>query len=526
MPFSHDGVFFKDYDIWAKPLPEETVSDLARRCGIMIDQPCGGCGSCGKCGVLVDGVYALACQTMAVAGMQITMPNCPDKMQILESAEGMMQGQALKCGKVGAALDIGTTTLVLYLVDCAGGDILAVSSSINPQTAFGADVISRISYIETNEDGLQRLRGVLINKINIMLDDVLQKASLHRGQVSAMVVAGNTTMEHIFAGVSPAAIGRAPFKPVFSDSIIIAPQDAGINLGGGTMIRLLPNISGFVGGDIVSGILYSKMAESDKLSLLVDIGTNNEMVLGSRDFLLCCSAAAGPALEGAKISQGMRAAPGAVDSVVSRNGDLHVTTIDNVPARGICGSGLVDAVAELFRNGVIAPSGKFTKAEKISSEPLRKRLSGSKASEMFYTLVNSNGHAIGLTQQDIREVQLAKGAIAAGIEIMLEEAGMSLRDIDRVFVAGAFGNYLNFVNAIELGILPNVPEGKITALGNSAGLGACQLLCGEDCWADVSCLSATARHIELAEHPRFQEVFVRSLSFNSIEKPDRETRPQ
>ena len=531
-------LIFVNKNVECEAFLNETIASLAQKCGVNIDQPCGGTGSCGKCRIMIEGPvadptdkdkavfseeelnkgYRLACITQALPGMKVTLLDENEKSaKILEGINVLQDDSpADLSSELGIAVDIGTTTVVAYLVDLKGG-LLAVTSSINPQVAFGADVISRISYCERESDNLNKMQISIINQINKMIDEVVRSAGVNKSQIKEIVVAGNTTMEHIFAGCSPTSIGRAPFLPLFYSGPELIASDLGLSLKSDVKVRLLPNISGFIGGDIVAGIVYSKMTEKKELSLLLDIGTNNEMVLGNKDFLYCTSAAAGPALEGAKITQGMRAANGAIDSVAISGNDLTVTVIGNIPAKGICGSGLVDAVAEMLKSGVITKSGKFNKPENLDNSKLATRLRGTKASEMTFTLFEKteedNEYNVSLRQKDVREVQLAKGAIATGIELLLKETGHSINDIDNIYIAGAFGNYLNFEKAIKIGILPEIQREKIYALGNSAGLGACSFLSEENLWEKAKVVMEKAKLLELPTHKDFQDAFVRNLSF-------------
>lgn len=525
-------------------LENETIGELALRTGLYIDQPCGGKGLCGKCKVIVEDVVPepterekrilsetelssgirLACQTKALPGMSIRFPDQKsDQIQVLETfseCTSSVKPSSLPTDPVGIAIDIGTTTIVVYVVDIERRKQLSVISGINPQVAYGADVISRISHVENKRNGLEELQKCLIKQINQLIRDVLDRIGTLRTEVACVVVAANSTMEHIFAGISPSNIGRAPFEPQFYESLEFRASEIGIEVDGDTVVKLMPNISGFVGGDIIAGMLYCEMLRSDALSLLVDIGTNNEMVLGNRELSICCSAAAGPALEGAKISMGMRAAPGAIDRVEIIDGEVQVRIIGGISPVGICGSGLVDAVAELIRTGVITRSGRFAKSEDIVDKKLAARLKGSRGKGSYFVLVEASEDGkdpqVVLTQKDIREVQLAKGAIATGVHLLLETSGKKLEDIKRVFVAGAFGNYIDIENAVKISILPNVLTDRICPIGNSSGLGACMMLNDPGLWTKAEELRKKTKHIELANHKDFQDIFISNLPLGEI----------
>lgn len=521
--------------VCAEIKPGDTIASVAARNEVFIDQPCAGRGNCGKCRVwidknaphptdtekrliseqeLIDGIR-LACQAQAIPGMEVRILNkVSQPVQILDSVKAKNHHEkSVGQANFAIALDIGTTTLVAYLVDKLTGDVVEAVSSMNPQAAFGADVISRISSINDNPSNLFKMQHSLVSEINTMLAKLFMHDRLRRGGVDVVVAAGNSTMEHILAGVSPACIGKAPFSPSFYDAPKLKTSEIGINIKNDPELQLIPNISGFVGGDIVSGVAYSGMARSKKISLFIDIGTNNEMVLGNSERMLCCSAAAGPALEGAKISCGMRAAAGAIEKAWFEEGDIKIKTVYDAPVKGVCGSGLVDIVAFMIGEGIIGRSGKFVNLEEISDPRLAKRLIGTKASERQFALAESRGRLIGITQKDIREFQLAKAAIATGIELMLAESGHTIKNVDNIYLAGAFGNYLNVNNAIKAGILPDVPVDKIIPIGNSSGLGACRLAVDDCIWKQVEYIRQNTSHIELATHKDFQNKFIKNILF-------------
>jgi len=514
----------------AEPREGETLGELMARCGAPLDQPCGGRGTCGKCRVKVTGVVPectdgerlllsdeeiragirLACVTRAERGMTVERVDADPCGAKTPAGSAHSQARGVGRAEYAVAVDIGTTTLVAYLVNKSAAATTAVSSSANPQSAYGADVISRISFASESEEGLSILKAKVVGAINRLIFNLQRSASVSEEEISEVVISANATMEHLFAGVSPKSIGRAPFEPMFKTFPILTASHMNLALLPRTPVALMPNISGFVGGDVTAGIVYTGMAKREELSLLVDIGTNNEMVLGCRDFLLCCSAAAGPALEGAMISQGMCAAGGAVDHVKSENGRLTVSTVDGTPAVGVCGSGLVDAVGVLLDEKVINASGKFAKALPEGTD-FSARL---EADKKRFLLSRGKRGGVYITQKDIRKVQLAKSAIATGVELMLEEAGKSVGDIARVYVAGSFGNYITVENAMRIGILPRIAREKITSVGNSSGLGAIEFIIRPELWKEALAVAKGARHIELATHRDFQRTFVKNLSFD------------
>lgn len=537
---NREEAYISDTEQWSDIRPGETVGELFLRKGIYIDQPCGGTGLCGKCRVIIEGAvpeptskekklfteedlssgHRLACQAKALPGMTVRVPKQSSaEIKILDTFQdaGAHSAPPGSHDGGGIAIDIGTTTIAAYFVDISTGKTIAAASAINPQTAFGADVISRISYIGDDSGRLEELQKAVVGQTNALIKELGSKTGRFLSAQDKIIIAGNTTMEHILAGVSPESIGRAPFKPQFFSVPEYDALELGIEAEKGVKVKLLPNIYGFVGGDIVSGIIYTGMHRSEELSLLIDIGTNNEIVLGSNEFMFCCSAAAGPALEGAKIKMGMRAAPGAIDSVRTNGTELKITTISDMPPVGICGSGLVDAISELLKAGVITQSGRFASQENITSEKIAQRLTGTTVKDASFALALEGEYGdnpeVSVTQKDIREIQLAKGAIAAGVKILLDVAGKELYDVKKVFLAGAFGNYIDVENAVRLSILPDLPRERIQPVGNSSGAGACLMLMDPLLLEAAEGLIDRVKHIELAGHKDFQDIFVGNMTF-------------
>lgn len=414
----------------------------------------------------------------------------------------------------GVAIDIGTTSLVIWLVDLVTGAVIDRISGLNPQTSFGADVVSRITYGQRTPDGLRILKDSILDSLNEMIGALTGRNHIPPAYIYCAAVAGNTCMEHIFLGLDPASIGRSPYLPVTRILPPLRADSVGLGINSEGVVHMVPNISGYVGGDITAGIEASGMSSGSDITLLVDIGTNNEIVLGNSDFLITCSAAAGPALEGARIDHGMRASQGAVEKVSFDGNEIRLGIIGDSDPQGICGSGLVDLVAEMLRTGVIEKSGKID--ESVGDENLKQRLARTPKGMRQFRFWNSSGpnaQDLVFSQKDIREVQLAKGAIATGIEILLERTGLKLDDLDRVLVAGAFGNYLNRENAISIGILPDVPVEKIEYIGNSAVLGAYHALISREDYRHMERLAKQTEYVELSSLKNFQQLFLSNLSF-------------
>lgn len=414
----------------------------------------------------------------------------------------------------GAAIDIGTTTLVCYLIDLQNGTRMDVLSDLNPQVRFGDDVISRISFAERDPEGLAKLHRVLLESLNRLLHHLSLQNGLTSKEIRHVVVASNTCMQHLFLGVSPSGMGRSPFIPTYRRFPHFSASEVGLQIHPEGRISCLPNISAYVGSDIVAGISVTKMDQSKSISLLVDIGTNNEIVLGNRDFLFACSAAAGPAFEGARIRCGMRGSVGAIERVSLTKNGIHYSVIGGGRPRGLCGSGLVDLVAEMLRGGLIEPSGRMVCKE---DSPFFSRFGKDPQEGLFFSVTDAIGDekSVILTQKDVREVQLAKGAISAGIDLLLEKASLRLEDVETLFIAGAFGNYLDKEKAKAIGLLPPIPSEKILSIGNSAGNGACRALLDREEFKRMEEICKKTQVIELSVEKDFQSHFLKALPFPS-----------
>jgi len=416
----------------------------------------------------------------------------------------------------GLAVDIGTTTVVAVLVDLLSGETLAAASATNSQNAFGADVIARIEYAGSHPRGLSQLQHRVVQVINRLIAGLTRMTGVAAEEIYQVAVAGNTTMNHLFLGLDPAALAPSPFIPVATRFAPVAAGELGLAVASFAPVHVLPNIAGYVGGDTAGVIIATGIDREPGIHLAVDIGTNGEMVLAVDGRLLACSAAAGPAFEGAQIRHGMRAAAGAIEGV-RVDGDVHLRVIGDVPARGICGSGLVDAVSELLRAGIIDSGGRMMTRDSARGLPaaLRDRLGGDEGGGFFVlaSREDTGGKAVVLTQKDVRELQLAKAAIRAGIEILLAEEGLTAGNIDRVLLAGAFGSYIDKAGALALGLLPPVPPERIVSVGNAAGAGARLAVLSAEARRRAVALAREVRHVELSARPDFQERFIDCLSF-------------
>jgi len=418
----------------------------------------------------------------------------------------------------GIAVDLGTTTIVGTLFDLATGEEKAVSSMMNPQVGFGDDVISRISRVRENYGALLEIQQAALKAVNSVIHRLGEEAGLDVRHVYEIVIAGNSTMQQIFCGLDPSALGEVPFVQTFDGALTIPAQALGLAVNPGGEVFVFPQIGGFVGGDTVAGMLAARMDHVQKPTLLVDIGTNGEIVLAHDGKLQATSTAAGPAFEGARIVQGMRATAGAIEKVMIGD-DVLVNVIGNTRPVGLCGTALIDAVAELLRKGVIDETGRVLSHDETPAElpdRLRSRLIAMDGQTHFLLVLaeeSASGQPIYLWQKDVRELQLATGAIRAGINILLRRVGLEADDLGSVLLAGAFGNFIRRSNARRIGLLPQIPCGRIHFIGNAASLGAKLALLSADEWDRAECLRRKTEHVDLSLDPEFQMEFGMAMMF-------------
>jgi uncharacterized 2Fe-2S/4Fe-4S cluster protein (DUF4445 family) len=422
----------------------------------------------------------------------------------------------------GIAFDIGTTTIVGSLLDLKTATVLAVAAATNPQNIYGADVISRITHASREKNGLKQLQDKVIEAANKIIKDLLRQTKVARDRVYEVVAVGNTTMSHLFMGIDPTYLAPAPFIPAYSRALEVEASELGLSINPSGRVTFLPNIAGYVGSDTVGVILATDMDQRSDTCAAIDIGTNGELVLAVGGRLMACSTAAGPAFEGAQIKHGMRAAAGAIEACDFIENDIKLRMIDDAPACGICGSGLIDAAAALLNAGLIEPSGRFVNPEENPDkvpDHFKKRMRRGQGGFEFILVPGSeseSGEDIVLSQADLRELQLAKGAIYAGLMILLKEAGITANDLDRVMLAGAFGNYVRKESALTIGLLPQLPPEKISAVGNAAGDGSRMALASKTVRERALSLPEKVEHLELSTRPDFQDIFVDALSFGKI----------
>jgi len=421
------------------------------------------------------------------------------------------QGQSE--GLYALAVDIGTTTIVAYLVNLLSGRVIGSVAGLNTQKSFGADVISRIEYIGDDPEKLSQLQQKIIVQIESLAIGLMEKSGIGENELCAVYAAGNTTMMHIIQGLNPRTIARAPFIPVSTESMILTPSDIGSSLPENLRFVMLPSLSGYIGADIIAGILSTGMAESEDLSLLVDIGTNGEIALGNREKLISCSTAAGPAFEGANIMCGVGGVPGAVSSFKAEGAGFSWETIENKPPSGICGSGIIDLTAYLLQSGLADYTGRLQdESDWGDTPPPQSDFLKEEEGEMRFVWGEEH-KTIFFGQKDLREVQLAKGAIAAGIITLVKETGSSLGDIKNVYLAGGFGSYLDHENALAIGLLPEELRGKITSVGNSCGAGVLRCALSKDEMQKGEIIKKRIKYIELSSSKGFQDEYMMNMYF-------------
>ena len=402
-------------------------------------------------------------------------------------------------GLYGVAVDIGTTTLATYLMDLRTGAELAVASSLNPQKPYGDDVISRSDYARSG--GLDVLQQIVAAEINRLVVELCAQANINSRDIYLMTLAGNTVMMHLFAGVSPENIALSPFIPAWTGSMDFCAAELGLELNPEAVATVLPCVAGYVGADTVAAMLAAGVREDGDTTLLIDIGTNGEIALSASGRLFACSTAAGPAFEGAHISSGMGGVSGAINKA-KVDSQVRYSTIGNTQAKGICGSGLLDLISGFLENGAIDDTGRIDP----DSAPDWLQISDS-------GLPVDSDKGIFITKRDIREVQLAKGAIAAGVEVLINEAGIKVSDIQHVYLAGGFGSFMDKRSACRVGLIPMELLNRTSAIGNGSGAGAKAALLSCDAMREAERLSHVVRYVELSARKDFQDAFMDKMMF-------------
>ncbi|MBM4143541.1 MAG: DUF4445 domain-containing protein [Lentisphaerae bacterium] len=418
----------------------------------------------------------------------------------------------------GAAFDMGTTTVVGTLFSLADGRECGVASRVNPQVPFGDDVLSRIRRVREEHSALAQLQELIVEAINGILETLCEEAGVSPADVYDVSAAGNSTMQQILCGLDPSALGEVPFVQVFDRAQAFPAARLGLKTNPGARLYVFPQIGGFVGGDTVAGMVAARLDRWDRPVLFVDIGTNGEIVVARDGEMLAASTAAGPAFEGARIRQGMRAAAGAIEKVIVGD-DVVLNVIGNVKPAGLCGTALIDAAAGLLRRGILDATGRILSAEEAPAglpAALRARLVAEDGATRFVLVRaehSATGQDISLWPRDVRELQLAAGAIRAGINLLLKRAGLTPGDLGAVLLAGAFGNFIRRSNARRIGMLPQIPCDRIRFIGNAASLGAKLVLLSADERRYASEMRDRTRHVDLSREPGFQSEFAEAMLY-------------
>ncbi len=529
--------------------PGATIMECLVSAGFLLRADCGGHGRCGKCLVQVNGPaesgltpfddaeanligeseralgYRLACRARVVGPVSI---NIPLESRLAEEVVGKgplfpTQPEAFRKPPArdlpdawGVAVDIGTTTLAVYLCDLIRPGVIFSTAVRNPQSIFGDDVISRIDAVRQDPSSLSRMQKMAASAIDWAVSALCRQAGLEAGRISEMVCVGNSIMLHLILGEDPSPIGVSPYTPRFLEAKELPAGAVGLRFCKNARLRTLPLISGYLGADIVSAALAVDLENTAPGTLLVDVGTNGEIILSTRNGFSATSCATGPALEGAAIHHGMQATSGAIDSVrfVPEKSRLEYTTIQRgkglrKPPAGICGSGVISIAAELLRAGIIQNSGRLNPAFK--SDLLRPGENGIPEYVIVPEDASGPGRAIAFTQADVRAVQLAKGALRAGIDLLCRGGG--LQRPSRILLAGAFGSYINRSDALQIGMFPEMDPAEIEVVGNAAGAGAVLALLSEEYFMRASEIARKTRVLDLGSHAEFQKTFIDALSF-------------
>jgi uncharacterized 2Fe-2S/4Fe-4S cluster protein (DUF4445 family) len=501
------------------------ILDAARSLGLHINSECGGRGTCGKCLVFVEPTpdpsdsdiehigdldlkkgLRLACAHGIDDNTRIVIKQAATSAKILtEGSICLSQWEIDEDieNKKGIAIDLGTTTIVAYLLDLRKGVQIGHAASVNPQVIYGEDVMSRITYATTEINGAQKLRDAILGKIDELILQLSSNAHVEIKDIRRLSFVGNPAMHHLLLGLDTNSLGKAPYEPVIKNALNKSGKELGLRTTIKAHAYLAPNIAGFVGGDTAGFILSQRLDSIERIVLGIDIGTNGEIVLSVRGELFCCSAAAGSAFEGATIKHGMRGQEGAIEHLSISNPEEapQIFVIGNTAPRGFCGSGIVDIVAELRKSGIVEPGGKMLESARVIESQGEKAYAIAKPGE------HNSEHLLVFTQNDIRQVQLAKGAILAGVSILMESARISIAEIDAILLAGAFGNYIDPKHALAIGLLPPVGIEKVVPVGNAAGEGAKRMLLSHKERALIESIVKKIKYIELARYKDFARIF-------------------
>ena len=414
-------------------------------------------------------------------------------------------------GLAGLAVDIGTTKIAAYLVNLETGDTIAKAGAMNPQVAYGEDVVSRIAFVNESPENKVIMQTTLVDTLNSMIADLCKQGGLRPAQIVDAAMVGNTAIHHLFLGLPVMQLGMSPFIPAVSQAIQVPAVSLGLKIAPGATVYLPPNIAGYVGADHVSVQLVTRLLDEKRTVIACDIGTNTEISIIHRGQVWSCSCASGPAFEGAHISGGMRAAPGAIERVKIIENEVFIETIEDLPPVGICGSGILDVISEMLSAGVLKYTGALEKKHPLVRNESRK-------GDMLLAAADSSGRdrEIVVTRDDVNEIQLAKGAIRAGIDVLMEKAGVGNEEVDAFILAGAFGTYIDVDSGLNIGMFPALERHKFTQVGNAAGIGAKQMLVSTEMRKMAETIAEKVEYIELTTYPRFTHKFAKAMFFPEV----------
>ncbi|MDD3306221.1 MAG: ASKHA domain-containing protein [Acetobacterium sp.] len=419
----------------------------------------------------------------------------------------------------GVAFDIGTTSVVGYLYDLTNGVLIHQYSSLNKQISFGGDVISRIDYASTASENLNRIHHAIIETVNNILSNLFYESKIPSEAVYECVFCGNSTMAHLFLGLNPLHLGLSPFTGVTREMVVLNAEELNININPSGKITFLPLLGGFVGADTTAVLL--SLPKDDAYRLMIDLGTNGEIAVGNRNRYFVASTACGPALEGAGIHMGMRGTTGAIEKINLVNNEIKCQVIGDAPPLGFCGSGIIDAIAFLYREKLIYNRGNFIKGDDLDNHPFKDRFKTDENNQRYFVFVrhqdNPNGKEMIITQKDVRAVQLAKAAIFTGCYLLTEKYGIKGSDLQEIALAGAFGNYIDIENAQFIGLLPEIAGVPIRSIGNGAGTGSQLFLLSQDEAKRCEEIPKITTHIELATDPNFSHLYMQNTTLGQNE---------
>jgi len=510
-----------------------TILECCRESHVKIAGTCGGQGKCHSCRVRVEkGIlnaptgnelkrltggelergWRLACQARPGGNLVIYLPGQDNLVTTpafkAELAAGIIPdatGSRLRKGH-GIAIDLGTTKIAGYLLDLCDGSILSTNAVPNPQAVYGDDVISRITYAMGSPANGKRLKKTVTGAIDDLILDLCGEAGCNPRTITKVAICGNTAMHHLLLGLPVDQLARAPYLPRVKDPVNLPASELGLKSAPGADVYCLPNIGGYVGGDHVAVLMAADALHAGVTTLIIDIGTNTEISLAAGGNVTSVSCASGPAFEGGHIKHGMKASPGAIDRIIIKDGRIRYRTLGGGRPAGICGSGMLDAAAQLVNEGVIDSGGRMDKGH-----PLIDVHGGQPAVLIAGRDKTFNGQEIVITQADIRELQLAKAAIRTGINVLSKSAGLAAPDVKRIIIAGTFGNYIDIKSAIRVGMLPDLPATRFSQVGNAAGAGTCMVLVSAKARKKAGAMARRVKYLELADRPDFMELYVAAL---------------